>query len=197
MIETFGEIMAEAYNRGWITSRDGNISLKNKDSFYITPSGVKKQDIKTEDILEYPVQNNIVMNEFDHDTKPSIEMDMHILVQSSHMLTKAVVHLHPTNTIALMRKKEFDAFALQNISNQFPELRRYTKVGPTAPFNEPGSNELAYGVYSAMSPGGVLSYDIVGLDRHGVVAAANDAWQAFEHVERLEHICEIALKAGL
>ena len=37
---------------------------------------------------------------------------------------------------------------------------------------------------------------IVGLDRHGVVAVGKTPWEAFEHVERLEHICRIVLAAG-
>ena len=40
---------------------------------------------------------------------------------------------------------------------------------------------------------GGVQYDIIGLDRHGVVSIAEDPWSAFEHVERLEHICKIYL----
>ncbi|NBU05660.1 MAG: class II aldolase/adducin family protein, partial [Sphingobacteriia bacterium] len=37
-----GDVMREAHKRGWITTRDGNISLRRDDKFYITPSGVRK-----------------------------------------------------------------------------------------------------------------------------------------------------------
>ena len=44
---------------------------------------------------------------------------------------------------------------------------------------------------------GTISADIVGLDRHGVIAVARDPWAAFEHIERLEHICQIVLVSGV
>ena len=43
---------------------------------------------------------------------------------------------------------------------------------------------------------GATKYDIVGIDGHGVVAIAETPWQAFEHIERLEHICKIVLVSG-
>jgi ribulose-5-phosphate 4-epimerase/fuculose-1-phosphate aldolase len=43
---------------------------------------------------------------------------------------------------------------------------------------------------------GLVKYDIVGYDRHGVVAVDTSPWRAFEHIERLEHICKIVLAAS-
>ena len=43
---------------------------------------------------------------------------------------------------------------------------------------------------------GKIDFDIIGLEQHGVIAIAKDAWSALEHVERLESVCEIALAAG-
>ena len=44
---------------------------------------------------------------------------------------------------------------------------------------------------------GALSFDIVGQANHGVCAVATDPWAAYEHIERLDHICEIVLKSGV
>ena len=48
MLETICDILKDAYARNWITSRDGNISIRNhdRDHFYITPSGVRKQTLQ-------------------------------------------------------------------------------------------------------------------------------------------------------
>jgi len=43
---------------------------------------------------------------------------------------------------------------------------------------------------------GNISYDIVGIKGHGVVAIDTSPWRAFEHIERLEHICKIVLASG-
>ena len=44
---------------------------------------------------------------------------------------------------------------------------------------------------------GALAFDIVGQANHGVCAVATDPWAAYEHIERLDHICEIVLKSGM
>ena len=45
-----GDVMREAYKRGWITTRDGNCSLRRSgtDILYITPSAVTEN--KDDDI---------------------------------------------------------------------------------------------------------------------------------------------------
>ena len=39
MLETICDVMLDAYKRNWITSRDGNVSIRHhdRDHFYITP----------------------------------------------------------------------------------------------------------------------------------------------------------------
>jgi L-fuculose-phosphate aldolase len=44
---------------------------------------------------------------------------------------------------------------------------------------------------------GTMEYDIVGIKGHGVVSIAETPWEAFEHIERLEHICKIILVSGV
>ena len=42
-----------------------------------------------------------------------------------------------------------------------------------------------------------IAFDIVGQKNHGVCAIGANPWDAYEHIERLEHICEIALRSGV
>ena len=44
---------------------------------------------------------------------------------------------------------------------------------------------------------GQVSFDVVGQSAHGVCAVGNSPWDAFEHIERLNHICEIVLASGV
>ena len=86
---------------------------------------------------------------------------------------------------------------LQEIADEFPELRRYTSVGTELTFLEPGSEMLAKNVVGNMTEGQLkIQHDIIGMDRHGVVAVGLSPWDAFEHIERLEHICQIVLASG-
>ena len=45
--------------------------------------------------------------------------------------------------------------------------------------------------------GSKIDFDIVGQANHGVTAVGNHPWSAFEHIERLNHICEILLASGV
>jgi L-fuculose-phosphate aldolase len=71
-------------------------------------------------------------------------------------------------------------------------------VGQTVPNIPPISQELADATIPALGlyEDGALDAQIVGIDRHGVVAVDTSPWRAFEHLERLEHICKIVLASG-
>ena len=59
MLETICDIMTDAYKRNWITSRDGNVSIRHhdRDHFYITPSGVRKQTLQPDQFKKIKIHN--------------------------------------------------------------------------------------------------------------------------------------------
>jgi L-fuculose-phosphate aldolase len=197
MLTAITNVMTEMYDRNWITTRDGNISLcrKDEDVIYITPSGYRKNVLRVEDIQKMP-RNGLNPEGIDSlGPHPSIEYEMHYLLQKDWNKTRSVVHGHPTHVIAAM----FAGFDLQKVCSSFPEIFRYTRVGETVPFFDAGSEDLANKVYENFVPTGQgsLSFDIVGLKNHGVTAIGVSPWDAFEHIERLEHICKIVLASGV
>jgi len=198
MLTAMGDVMRKAYENGWITTRDGNISLcrKNSKVLYITPSGWRKSIIHPEHIIKVkitPAGLNILSN--NPDVSPSGELAMHAKLQRYHKGCRAIVHLHPTNIIAAM----YAGWDLQKLAAEFPEVSRYTRVGPSVPVLPVTSEELARATFNAMRKAGsnILIYDIVGQANHGVCAIGKNPWDAYEHIERLEHICEIVLKSGV
>lgn len=195
MLTAIGEVMREAHKRGWITTRDGNISLRRGNSFYITPSGWRKSIIHPEHILKAKIEGDILNWVETHASKPSGELEMHRLLQVNDFKkgkTRSVVHLHPTYVIAAM----YRGFDLQKLAQEFAEVSRYTKVGPMVGVVEATSKELARSTFSAATNEGKISYNLIGQANHGVCAIAEHPWEAFEHIERLEHICQIVLASG-
>ena len=186
MLTAMGDVMREAYRRGWITTRDGNISVyKRPDCLYVTPSAVRKNKIEVEALVKMKVKDGELI--IPEKVNPSIELDMHFFIHRDRgFKTGAVVHLHPTHCVAAMHA----GIELKELVKQFPELGRYTKVGPNVQFFFPGSDDLAIATSTC-----IYSNDVVGQIGHGVTAYSGDPWSAFEHIERLEHICEIVLKA--
>ncbi len=61
MLETICDIMVDAYKRNWITSRDGNVSIRHhdRDHFYITPSGVRKQTLQPDQFKKIKINRAI------------------------------------------------------------------------------------------------------------------------------------------
>ena len=82
MLTAMGDVMREAYKRNWITTRDGNISLKRKNSnlLYITPSGVRKTIIHPESIVKMKIVEGVLVLE---DLNPSGELHMHWNIQKT------------------------------------------------------------------------------------------------------------------
>jgi L-fuculose-phosphate aldolase len=205
MLETICEVLVDAYQRNWITSRDGNVSIRHhdRDHFYITPSGVRKQTLQPDQFKKIRIVGSMLWEEQPYtdisaNLKPSGELPLHLGLQrkmGQHSDdVRVVVHVHPTYCIAAMHA----GIDLSTISNAFPELNRYTKVAPNVGDVPPISQELADRCHENLQLDnlGNIAYDIVGIKGHGVVAIDTSPWRAFEHIERLEHICQIVLASG-
>lgn len=213
MLETICDTLVEAYRRNWITSRDGNVSIRHhdRDHFYITPSGVRKQTLQPDQFKKISIDASIhsgfgsatfnyswrdlPYTDISANLKPSGEIPLHFGLQremGQHSKdVRVVVHLHPTYCIAAMHA----GIELSNLAKDFPELSRYTKVATNVGDVAPISQELADRCHENLwlQKDGTIGFDIVGIKGHGVVAIDTSPWRAFEHIERLEHICKIVL----
>jgi L-fuculose-phosphate aldolase len=195
--------MVDAYKRNWITSRDGNVSIRHhdRDHFYITPSGVRKQTLQPDQFKKIGIEKGfweLDDTEISANLKPSGELPLHFGLQKEMGQhtgdVRVVVHVHPTYCIAAMHA----GIDLSTVSAAFPELNRYTKVAPNVGDVPPISQELADQCHKMLQldDAGNIAYDIVGIKGHGVVAIDTTPWRAYEHIERLEHICKIVLASG-
>jgi L-fuculose-phosphate aldolase len=198
--------MVDAYKRNWITSRDGNVSIRHhdRDHFYITPSGVRKQTLQPDQFKKIGISpsgmlwQDLPYTDISANLKPSGEIPLHFGLQRAmgqhSNEVRVVVHVHPTYCIAAMHA----GIDLSTVSAAFPELNRYTRVAPNVGDVPPISQELADQCHKQLQldQDGNIAYDIVGIKGHGVVAIDTSPWRAYEHIERLEHICKIVLASG-
>ena len=214
MLETICDTLVEAYKRNWITSRDGNVSIRHhdRDHFYITPSGVRKQTMQPDQFKKIKLIDQInptppfltksweeeFYTDISSNLRPSGEIPLHFGLQRAmgqHSRdVRVVVHLHPTYCVAAMHR----GIELGSLADSFPELSRYTRVAPNVGDVAPISQELGDECHQnlQLDDSGNIAYDIVGIKGHGVVAIDTSPWRAFEHIERLEHICQIVLASG-
>lgn len=215
MLETICDILVEAYKRNWITSRDGNISIRHhdRDHFYVTPSGVRKQTLQPDQFKKIKINKTIPSgwgtldytysweempySDISIGLKPTGEMPLHFGLQKEIGVdeVRVVTHMHPTYIVAAMHA----GIELSELSKDFPELSRYTRVAPNVGDVPPISQELGDQCHEKLGLNpktGEIKYDIVGIKGHGVVAIDSTPWRAFEHIERLEHIARIVLASG-
>ncbi len=201
MLTAMGDVLRECYARGWITTRDGNVSLRRSvdgvmsKTMYITPVGVRKNIIHPEHLVKIalPLEGKKAPK------NASTEFWMHYYLQHDAKTTQCVLHVHPTHVVAAMHA----GFDIVSIAKKFPEISRYTIVGKTVPAFGAGTRDLAEVTSMNLRESfdtthtEPIVYDIVGQDNHGVCAVGKHPWDAFEHVERLNHICEIVLASGV
>ena len=206
MLETICETMVSAYQRNWITSRDGNVSIRHhdRDHFYITPSGIRKQTMQPELFKKIGLSPSKMLweelpyTDISANLKPSGEIPLHFGLQrkmGQHANdVRVVMHFHPTYCVAAMHA----GIELDKLVKDFPELGRYTKVAPNVPDVAPISQQLADETISRLDVDhdGNIAHDIIGIKGHGVVSIDTSPWRAYEHIERLEHICQIVLASG-
>jgi len=215
MLETICDILVEAYKRNWITSRDGNISIRHhdRDHFYVTPSGVRKQTMQPDQFKKIKIHRAInsgagtaemsysweemSYSDISIGLKPTGEMPLHFGLQREIYTdeVRVVTHIHPTYIVSAMHA----GIELSELVKDFPELSRYTRVAPNVGDVPPISQELGDQCHEKLGLNritGEIKYDIIGIKGHGVVAIDQSPWRSFEHIERLEHICKIVLASG-
>ena len=195
MLTAMCDVMKEAYRRGWITTRDGNVSVRRGKTkrIYMTPGGVRKNVINVDMLVRMDIGDEIKFSS-KMNLSPTGEWDMHYRILKDATTTKSVVHIHPTNIIAAMHA----GWDLHEMVKPFPEVFRYTRVGHNVPMIPPLSQELAEQTRTQLGvENNVQRFDIVGQVSHGVAAVGANPWDAFEHIERVEHIAQIVLASGV
>lgn len=196
------------YNNGFVTARDGNICMRlNDDEFLVTASGVRKDEIMLDD---YVIVNRwgTVLRSGIKDAIPSIETGAH-LAAIEHGGGDVSVHVHSPNTVALFhlfsredKRTGMTTKSLElELNTHWPELFRYTNVGKTVEYFDPGSLVLHEEISKSFRLSHIQSMrgfhptpDIVVMQRHGVFAVGDSLTECREHIQRLEHICVMLLK---
>lgn len=116
------------------------------------------------------------------DKKASSELAMHLLIYKERPDIKSVCHAHPPHGTA---------FSVAGMAIDQPILSEVIlTLGcvPLTGYGTPSTDELT----EAMKPF-VKHHNALLMANHGAVAYGEDAWQAFDRLETLEHTARIAI----
>ena len=173
------------YERHLMTSNDGNISVRMDDGhILITPSGISKGRLQTEDLLVVDLDGNIISAMTDR--RPSSETPMHLEVYKQREDVRAVIHAHPIFATTLtVSDLEFPVDVL-------PEVLLTLGNVPITAYATPSSHEDA----EAIRPF-VKDHNALLLCQHGSLTYGKNLDEALMHLERIEHVSEIYWRAKM
>lgn len=180
------QVCRRAYDRGLVSGTGGNMSVRaGEDRILITASGVSLRDVKSSGVIAADLQGNVLRA--GPGLRPSTETRLHLAFYRLRPSVSAVLHLHPPYTTAFATA----AGAVPLVSVQAKLGLRHVPVVGAA---DPGSPELvSLTEQSALDNPGSRVFALAG---HGVIVAAEDAWQAFHLADLAEEAAKTAFVMG-
>ncbi|MGC8739003.1 MAG: class II aldolase/adducin family protein [Candidatus Hydrogenedens sp.] len=171
------EIGKKMYQNGYISSTDGNISIRiAKNLFLCTPSNVTKGDLHPKQIILTNNKCEILEGK----GSVSSEFYTHLSAYDEREDVHAVVHAHPAYSIAL------SIVDISMCTPILPELIMTLGEVPTTDYATPGSKEGA----EIIKPW-IRNHNALILKSHGVITVGKDLNQAYSYLERVEHSAKI------
>ena len=164
--------------------RSGNISVRYKEGFLITPSGAKYSSLKNKDIVFVSLKG-----EFDKKkATPSSEWRFHQDVYLNKKEAKAIVHAHSNCATAIStHRKTIPAFHYMVAMAGGNDIK-------CAKYATYGTRELSENILKALK-----NRSACLISNHGQIAFSDDLAKAFELAEEVENLSNQyinALKIG-
>ena len=161
----------------------GNMSARAApDAYLITPSGVRKAEVKPEDLLLVDGEGRIIEGA----GKPSVELPLHLAIYKVRPDVNAIIHAHPIYATVL-------SVLRLDLEPIVEELALYVggsvRVADYAPS---GTEKLAENVLRALG-----DRNAAILANHGILACGNDVDEALNVLECVERAAQIYLLARL
>ncbi|MCM8772099.1 MAG: class II aldolase/adducin family protein [Candidatus Omnitrophica bacterium] len=161
ILTQFGKKIVE---KGLVAGPGGNISAREGEFVYLSPSGYFLDEIKEEEWVKV----NIETGEIYSDLKPTCEISMHLGIYLERKDVKAVFHTHPPITVGLISSGvKFKPF--------FPEF--VVILGRNVPVVEyviPAGKEIREVVVRE-----IKKANVVLLKNHGIVAVGESIKEAY------------------
>lgn len=171
------------YEKGWVAANDGNVSARiDACRILCTPTGLSKGGVREEDLIICDLDGRRLQGSRDCTT----EIGMHLAAYKLRPDVNAVVHAHPpTATGFAAAGRGLDCAVL-------PEAVVSLGAVPLAPYGLPGTCALVEGMLPYI-PG----FDAMLLGNHGATTFGRDLWQAYFHMETVEHLARVTLVAEM
>jgi ribulose-5-phosphate 4-epimerase/fuculose-1-phosphate aldolase len=185
MLEQVCEAGASLYDRGYAFGSTGNLSVREGNRVWITPTGVPLKGLTPERLACIDLEGNCL-----NENKPSKEYPFHLAAyRAAGERARAIVHLHSTHTVAL------SCLAVLDPDEPIRPFTPYylMRVAPLAvlPYFRPGSKDLAAAIQDA-----AVEHDCMLLRNHGSVCLGGTFSEALDRAEELEETAKLFFLLG-
>ncbi len=167
------------YKKGYSIATDGNLSVLLDDgNILITPAGFRKGEIDESTLVVINQEGEKIAGT----EEPSSEKWMHIFIYRVRPDVKAIIHAHPpyATAFSLQMPREYEPI--------LPEMKLFIGKFGFVAYKEAGTLELAE-LVKEKAP----KYNVLILQKHGIVTYGETLSEAFNNLERLEF--EIKIRA--
>ncbi len=164
------------YERGYLVSTDGNLSMRSAESFLTTPTGRNKGLIEADDLVLVDAKGKSL----EEHKNPSSELPMHLKVYEMRPEVQAVIHCHPVyTTVIAASDQDLDTCLITESIVGLGQV-------PKAPLALPSTPEVANSIAPLLS-----CTDVILLQNHGLLAYGESLEEAYNKVEAAEHFAKI------
>lgn len=172
------------YERKLIHATGGNTSVRDGDSVLISQTGAELGYLSEEEIVRVDLDGKVLEG-----SGPSKEMGMHLAMYRARADVNAVIHAHPTFSIAhSTRISEPSNDSVPPYTAAF-----YVRAGkvPMIPYHGSGAHSLHEAVEALAA-----QYHAIILRQHGLLVAGGNMADTMGIVEEIEQCCQIAVAVG-
>ncbi|MFT5872047.1 MAG: L-fuculose-phosphate aldolase [Clostridium sp.] len=176
------EIGKRMYNRNFVASNDGNISVKvSPNAIWCTPTGVSKGYMTPDMLVKMDLKGTVLLGKY----KPSSEVKMHLRVYNENSEVNSVCHAHPPVATS------FAIAGIQLDKAILPEAVVLLGTVPVAPYATPGTQAVPDSIAPYCK-----SHNAVLLANHGALTWGASPMEAYHRMESLEHYALILMYTG-
>ncbi|MCD6317478.1 class II aldolase/adducin family protein [Candidatus Aerophobetes bacterium] len=171
----YGKKIAE---KGLVVAGGGNISAREGDIIYLSPSGFALDEINEDQWVKMELATGKVINS--NKLKPTCEIKMHLMCYRVRGDIRAVIHTHPPYVIGVISTGT-------KIKPMFPDyVTCLGKEVPLLPYIIPSGEKLAEVVGKVIS-----KYNVISLKNHGALTVGGNLKEAFYRSIVLEEAAKI------
>ncbi|MBI4911928.1 MAG: class II aldolase/adducin family protein [Acidobacteria bacterium] len=182
VLEAICESCRRLHARNLLAAGDGNIAFRFGDHrIVMTPAGVNKAKLRASDLAWMRLDGTILSG------RPSSERAMHLALLKAVPEARAVVHAHPPIAIAWsLAHPEMTHLP----DDAIPEAILAAGRIPIVPYARPGTDAMGRNLLPFLP-----QHRLMILARHGALCWGETVEDAYNGIERLEHLCLILKQA--